>query len=128
MAPCPNPVNGCSYCQAFLSYVGMKTLLVQLCTCAPIFSLCLLVDREPPSSLGGCAATAVLGGDSQGEMTQLVLSFLTGQNLQPLGHLCSLSLDLLRSVPSFLNCGDQNKDLNVKVSQCDSYLLIILDN
>lgn len=79
------------------------------------------MDREPLSSLGGCAATAVLGGDSQGEMTQLVLSFLTGQNLQPLGHLCSLPLDLLRSVPSFLNCGDQNKDLNVKVSQCDLY-------
>lgn len=32
---------------------------------------------------------------------------------QPSDHLCAPPLDLLQSVPSFLNCGDQNKDLNV---------------
>lgn len=50
-APCPNPVSGCVYWKVFLSYIGMKTLLVQF---TPI-ALCLFpvspVDREPPSSV-----------------------------------------------------------------------------
>lgn len=105
----------------FFLTLGWKVPWCDLHPLPFVFSLCLLVDRE-----GGCAGTAVLGWDSGGEGTQLLLSFLQGQHLQPWDHLCAPPLDLLQSVPSFFNCEHQNKDFNVKMSQWGLYLLIVL--
>lgn len=117
------------YWKPFLSYSGMKTLLVQLTPIALCLFLASPCGQRASILLGRLCWYCSTGMGCTGRKDPAAFCFSSEAKISspqiiflPLPWTCS-SLSHLSWV-----VGNQNKDLNVKVSQCDLYLLIILGN